>query len=81
MTNHGFKDPITPIMYQPNILAPVTIGDNVWIGTQIVILAGVTIADGTVIAAGAVVTKLISEPNMTIGDVPAKTIKPRFAAD
>lgn len=80
-SNHGFKDPIRPIMYQPNIFAPVTIGNNVWIGAQVVILAGVAIPDGTVIAAGAVVTKSICEPNMIIGGVPAKPIKSRFAAN
>lgn len=43
---------------------PVSIGDNVWIGTRVIILPGVTIGDGAVIGAGAVVTR----------DVPARTV-------
>lgn len=42
----------------------VTIGDNVWIGGNVVICPGVTIGDNAVIGAGSVVTK----------DVPAWTI-------
>ena len=37
--------------------APVEIGNNVWIGGNVIVLPGVTIGDNTVIAAGSVVTK------------------------
>lgn len=37
--------------------APVTIGNNVWIGGGVIILPGVTIGDNVVIGAGSVVTK------------------------
>lgn len=37
------------------IASPVTIGDDVWIGGNVIILPGVTIGDNVVIAAGAVV--------------------------
>lgn len=58
------------------ILAPVTIGNYVFIGPRAIILAGVTIGDGAVIAAGAVVTKDV--PSATIvGGVPAKAIGER----
>ena len=39
------------------ILKPVVIGNNVWIGCKAIILKGVTIGEGAVVAAGAVVTK------------------------
>jgi maltose O-acetyltransferase len=39
--------------------APVTIGNNVWIGGGTVVLPGVTIGDNTTIGAGSVVTKSI----------------------
>ena len=34
------------------IALPITVGNNVWIGTQVSVLPGVTIGDNTVIAAG-----------------------------
>ena len=38
---------------------PVTIGDQVWIGGQSIIMPGVTIGDRAIIAAGSVVTKSV----------------------
>lgn len=52
----------------------VTIGKNVWIGSNATILPGVTIGDNSVIAAGAVVTKDVPE-NAVVAGVPAKFIK------
>lgn len=37
------------------ICKPIIIGDNVWIGSNVVIIKGVTIGDNAVIAAGAIV--------------------------
>lgn len=56
---------------------PVTIGNDVWIGANVVILPGVHIGDGAIIAAGAVVTKDV-EAYAVVGGVPAKVIKYRF---
>lgn len=56
---------------------PVVIGNDVWIGGNVVILPGVHIGDGAVLAAGAVVTKDV-EPYAIVGGVPAKVIKYRF---
>lgn len=39
------------------VVAPVKIGNNVWIGSGSIILKGVTIGDGCVIAAGSIVRK------------------------
>lgn len=41
--NHGFDDPNTPINDQPHETLGITIGDDVWIGANAVILDGVTI--------------------------------------
>jgi acetyltransferase-like isoleucine patch superfamily enzyme len=57
-------------------LAPVKIGDYVFIGPRAIILAGVTIGDGAVVGAGAVVTKDV-EPYTIVGGVPAKVIGER----
>ncbi len=54
--------------------APVTIGDNVWIGTGAIILPGLNIGDNSVIGAGSVVTRDV-EPNTVVAGVPAKTIR------
>ncbi len=59
---------------------PVEIGNDVWIGANVVILPGVKIGDGAVIAAGAVVTRDV-EPYAIVGGVPAKIIKYRFSKD
>lgn len=53
---------------------PVTIGDNVWIGGNTVIMPGVTIGDSTVIGAGSVVTKNIPAKVLAFGN-PCKVIK------
>ena len=55
----------------------VVIGNDVWIGYGVILLAGVKIGDGAIIAAGAVVTKDV-EPYTVVGGVPAKKIKQRF---
>jgi maltose O-acetyltransferase len=54
--------------------APITIGDDVWIGGHAVILAGVTVGNGSVIAAGAVVTKDVPAGAL-VGGNPAKVIR------
>lgn len=58
----------------------VTIGSDVWIGRQCIIMDGVTIGDGAVVATGAVVTKDVP-PFAVVGGVPAKVIKYKFPQD
>lgn len=53
---------------------PITIGENVWIGSNAVVVPGVSIGDGAIVAAGAVVTKDVP-PNAVVGGVPARVIK------
>lgn len=54
-------------------VAPVRIGDRVWVGTRAVVLKGVTIGDGAVVAAGAVVTRDVPAGAVVAG-VPARVI-------
>lgn len=53
---------------------PITIGDNVWLGGNVVVLPGVTIGDNTTIGAGSVVTKDIPSNVVAAGN-PCKVIK------
>ncbi|MGO2048604.1 MAG: DapH/DapD/GlmU-related protein, partial [Brachybacterium tyrofermentans] len=54
--------------------APVTIGNNVWIGANVTILPGVTIGDDAVIAAASVVTKDVPAKALVVGS-PARVIR------
>ncbi|AFS77836.1 chloramphenicol acetyltransferase Cat [Gottschalkia acidurici 9a] len=56
------------------------IGNDVWIGTEAMIMPGVKIGDGAVIASRSVVTKNI-EPYTIVGGNPAKEIKKRFSKE
>ena len=55
----------------------ITLGNDVWIGYEAVILAGVTIGDGAIIGARAVVTRDVP-PYAIVGGVPARLIRRRF---
>ena len=53
---------------------PVTIGNNVWIGGNVTILAGVTIGDNVTIGAGSVVSRDIPSNSVAVGN-PCRVIK------
>jgi len=53
---------------------PITIGDNVWIGGNVVVLPGVSIGNNSVIGAGSVVTKDIPDNVIAVGN-PCKVLK------
>lgn len=53
------------------------IGNDVWIGLNVIIRRGITIGDGVVIAAGSIVTSDIPSYQIWAG-VPAKFVKHRF---
>lgn len=59
------------------MMAHTTIGNDVWIGTHVVIMGGLTIGDGAIVAAGAVVTKDVPAYAIVAG-VPARVIRYRF---
>lgn len=53
---------------------PIEVGDNVWIGGNVVVLPGVKIGSNCVIGAGSVVTKDIPDNSVAVGN-PCKVIK------
>jgi len=55
--------------------APITIGDNVWLGGGAIVLAGVSIGDNTIVGAGAVVTRDLPANVVAVGN-PARVIRP-----
>lgn len=74
--DHNFRDPALPIFQQGFVCAPVTIEDDVWIGSHACIGKGVTIGMGAIVGAGAVVTKNVP-PYSIVAGVPAKVIMRR----
>ena len=54
--------------------APIVLGKNAWVGSNVTILQGVTIGDNSVIGAGAVVAEDIPANVVAVG-IPAKVIK------
>lgn len=59
----------------PRTIAPIRVGDHVWIGAQTLILGGVEIGDGVVIGAGSLVTKDIP-PEVVAYGRPAVPVRP-----
>ncbi|MFP3464285.1 acyltransferase [Leifsonia sp. SIMBA_070] len=76
--NHTMSDPDLPVFRQPLTSAGVRVGDDVWIGSHVVILDGVTVGDRSVLAAGAVVTKDVPA-GAVVGGNPARRIRWRIA--
>ncbi|ABM24312.1 transferase hexapeptide repeat containing protein [Shewanella sp. W3-18-1] len=60
--------------------APVKIGNDVWIATNVKIMQGVTIGDGAIIAQESLVTKDVP-PYAIVGGNPARIIRYRFEPD
>ena len=76
-TSHEFCDVSMPMNRQgERPEKPISIGNDVWIGTRVIILPGVSIGNQSIVAAGAVVTKSFP-PRSIIGGVPAKIIGTR----
>lgn len=74
--HHNYDRIDVPVRLQGGGESPVCIGNDVWIGTRVVIMPGVTIGDHSILGACAVVTKDVPSFAVVAG-VPAKIVKTR----
>lgn len=78
--DHKFDDLNIPIRKQGLTGAPISIGEDCWIGRGVMVTSGVTIGKGSVIGANAVVTRDIPAYSVAAG-VPARVIRSRLDED
>jgi maltose O-acetyltransferase len=74
--NHEYRER-RPISEQSYYGGPIIVGDDVWLGANVVVMPRIKIGSGAIVGANAVVTKDVKS-NTIVGGVPAKFIKNRF---
>jgi acetyltransferase-like isoleucine patch superfamily enzyme len=74
--DHAFSDPDRPIYDQGVRRHGIVLGNDVWIGTNAIVLDGVEIGDGAIVGAGAVVTRDVPPRAIAVGN-PARVIATR----
>jgi acetyltransferase-like isoleucine patch superfamily enzyme len=67
-----------PLPFDDKEHTPTHIGNDVWIGQNVLLRKGIRIHDGAVVAAGSVVTRDVEDFTL-VGGVPAKPIRRRFS--
>jgi maltose O-acetyltransferase len=72
--DHRFDESDVAFNQQGYARHPIRIGNNVWIGAKVTILAGVKVGDNVVIGAGSVVTSDIPDGSLAVG-APARVIR------
>lgn len=72
----SYLDVTIPLYLQKARDAPIVIGDDVWIGANVVVLGGVTVGSGAVIAANSVVNRDVPT-HAVVGGAPARLIRMR----
>jgi acetyltransferase-like isoleucine patch superfamily enzyme len=74
--SHRFDDPDRPVPWQGfSSKGPTRIGDNCWLGANVVVTSGVTIGERCVIGANSVVTHDVPAFSVAAG-APAKVLRP-----
>ena len=73
--NHRFDDPTKPVTWQGfDSKGPTRLGDNVWLGANVVVTSGVTIGDRCVVGSNSVVTRDLPPGTIAAGS-PATVIR------
>lgn len=80
-SKHNFDRTDIPMVHQGStkLVTPI-IEDDVWIGTNSIILPEVTLKKGTIVAAGSIVTKTFPQYSI-IGGNPARLIRSRLESN
>jgi len=74
-SSHRYDDPGRPITWQGfQSKGPTRIGDNCWLGANVVVASGVTIGERCVIGANSVVTRDVESFSVAAG-VPARVLR------
>jgi acetyltransferase-like isoleucine patch superfamily enzyme len=73
--NHRYDDPARPVTWQGfTSKGPTRIGDNVWLGANVVVTSGVSIGARSVIGANSVVTTDVPPGTIAAG-IPARVLR------
>jgi acetyltransferase-like isoleucine patch superfamily enzyme len=73
--DHRFEDPRVPVTWQGfQTRGPTRIGDNCWLGANVVVTSGVSIGERCVIGANSVVTRDV-EPFSIVAGAPARLLR------
>lgn len=79
-SNYDFDSSDGPVMQAGSHERDVFIGDNTWIGTGVVVVAGSHIGHGVIVAAGAVVSGTIPDMAVAAG-IPARVVRMRCGSE
>lgn len=76
--NHNYRGSALPYD-ETNVMRPVKIGDNVWVGINVTILPGAEIRDGAIIGAGCVIAGVVDKHEIRVAPK-AEVLKSRDVA-
>lgn len=80
ISTYPFKVKVLGFSTEAETKGPIILGDDVWLGENVMVLSGVKIGKGAIVAAASVVVKDVP-PYAIVGGNPAKVIKYRFSPE